>query len=221
MKTKAIKNAQPIQKFEVEAVKNLVNDFLKGLSFKYIGSLGFKETSSDVDVVVKDVNFPQLIETIEERTLEYKYSPGFGLLSVGLEFRDKVIQLDIFNTKDFGWSDFMFGGNRQRNQLLMAIIVGQTKQFTDKTTYNQYNLRVDSGLWKTTKTTVNSKGQPLKNPKIIDSQWVTSNPTQILTMFHIPQHIVHDFNLLLEYYDSDTNPFRHEIMNKFREYQND
>lgn len=219
MKNKAIKTSQPIHISEVEAVKRLVDDFLVGLTFKYIGSLGKKENSSDVDVVVLDVNFPQLIETIEERCLEYKYSAGFGLLSVGLEFRDKVIQLDIFNTKSLDWADFIFSGNRQRNQLLMAVIVGQSKQQIDKTTYRQYNLRIDSGLWLTTKTPINSKGQPLKNPKTIDSSWLMSNPYVILSMFNIPKHIVHDFDLMLEYYDNEENPCRDEIMQKFKEYE--
>jgi hypothetical protein len=206
--SKAIKHSVPIHISQVESVKEFVNQFLSGNEFEYIGSIGKKEFSSDVDVVIK--TSPNFFKHVGKSV----WSGGLNIRSIPLPFNGKTIQLDLFFTENMEWSKFILLGNKQRNQLLMAHIIASSKVWIDEHTFRQFNIRVPTGLWGVTKTVLSEKGNLLKNAKILNAYFSTDNPNEICKQFGL------EYDKCLNFEDLWEQVKDNELtINRYKEYQ--
>jgi hypothetical protein len=212
---KAIKQASPILLEEVPALKNVLEAFvLNGYQFEYVGSLGNKPISSDVDVVIQ-TSRSDFFKSRPELLPDAKFYPGFNLASVPIPFNGKVIQLDLFFTEDIKWSKFILSGNRDRNQLLMAAVISKTRQYLDVGVWEQMNIRIPSGVWNVIKTDEGPSGVKLKKPNIISEEFTSNSPKFIFELINVPYTGNPTYEYLLSYLEKDES-----VMVRFHNYQN-
>lgn len=206
---KAIKEAVAIHIDDVDAIKEIIDNILAGINYEYIGSIGKKQYSSDVDVIVEG----NPVDTISHLFPDAIHKPGFKLISIGVPFKNNVIQLDVFYTDNMEWSRFIYSGDKNRNQLLMAALICRTKIKLDQYTYQQSNIRLTSGVWDVTKTTLSKTGKPIKTPRLLSETFLSADP----------KYIYNELGCKTEDYSFEYlwNRFRYdqEIMDKFKDYQ--
>lgn len=214
MKTKAIKNAAPILLEEVQELKNILETFvLDGYEYEYVGSIGKKEVSSDVDVVICS-NMFDFFNNHPELKVNAILSKGFNLASIPLDFKGEIIQLDIFFSEDLKWSEFILGGNRDRNQLLMAAVIVKSYFPLTKYSWEQKNIRIPSGVWYVEKTNMSTTGNRLVKTRILKEKFCSASLEYISDLIDCPIFKLRSFELLFEHFREDA-----PIMEKFYDYQ--
>lgn len=214
---KAIPNAEPILLEEVPALKSHLAELFDDYVYQYVGSLGKKPVSSDVDIII-DYPMNKFLDSCDPMIkANAKISAGFNLVSLPHIFNGKIIQLDLFfmeESDSWMWNRFMYSGSKERNQLLMAAVICKTKKFIQPGTWEQYNIRLNTGLWKVTKTNYSQRGQPIKNPRLLGQQFISNSPAYIYDMLEIPWEPSGSFEYLWENLKDNE-----EVVAKFNDYR--
>lgn len=162
---KAIKSSVPIHISEYENVKYWISHFLingLGISedqFRFIGSFGKKEFSSDVDIAVleESVSLEVLSKIFDKTGIEYKIVKGFNQISFGYPFNGKIFQVDLMLSKSLDWTEFIYyspnllNGESQykgiyRNLLLSAILITESRIELEDGSISQRILRLNEGI---------------------------------------------------------------------------
>lgn len=231
--SKGLFNSKPIHISQVDSLECNLETFFHLLGLKreewcFVGSIGKKEFSNDVDVAVKfdrDGEFEEWVQLFRDLNLEIKTSKGFNLISVGYQFESRTIQLDLFLTKDLSWTKYMlyspnlstgeskFGGI-YRNLLMMATSISETKTFIDEYTWEQDQIELFTGWYRVKKTVKSKDGKILKNPRILERCLLATDPYFIFSSLGLEK--VYTFEDLL-FQVKNKQRFK-EIKYKFEEY---
>jgi len=198
---KAIKTSQPLLLSEVEEFKRTVSmNLLQAVpihDFCFIGSVGKKIESNDVDIAVVG-SYRGTLDILNELGFEIKESIGFNIISFGYPFNDKIIQVDFMFTENLEWSKFMYyspnlmvGESKYkglyRNMLLSDIAIVENREQLSYCDFEQYSIVMGKGLFKTIKTTRSVKGfgKELKNPRILSQVLITDDPIEMLKILRL------------------------------------
>lgn len=213
-KPKAIKDASPIYLNEVPDLKNILEHFvLNNYEYAYVGSIGSKTISGDVDVVLRS-NINDFFDSRPELRRSAKISHGFNLASIPIPFNGKTIQLDVFFTDDLEWSKFILSGNKDRNQLLMAAIIVKSWLPLTEHSWEQKNIRIPSGVWYVEKTNISTVGNRLAKSRILNEAFCSSSLAYISDLVDCPIVKFYTFETLFEHFQNDV-----KILEKFYGYQ--
>jgi len=198
---KAIKTSQPLLLSEVEEFKRIVSmNLLQAFpihDFCFIGSVGKKLESNDVDIAVVG-SYRGTLDILNELGFEIKESIGFNIISFGYPFNDKIIQVDLMFTENLEWSEFMYyspnlmiGESKYkglyRNMLLSDIAVVESKQWISELDFRQCSIVMNKGLFTTTKTYRSKiRTRPeLKNPRILSQEFISHDVPQMLKILRL------------------------------------
>lgn len=162
---KAIRSASPIHISEYENVKYWISHFLingLGISedqFRFIGSFGKKEFSSDIDIAIleESINLEMLSRIFDKTKIEYKIVKGFNQISFGYPFTGKILQVDLMLSKNLDWTEFIYyspdllNGESQykgiyRNLLMSAILITESRIELEDGSISQIILRLNEGI---------------------------------------------------------------------------
>ncbi len=208
---KAIKSSEPINEtdllncYELFKSEVLFNSFnlIEPFDFIPIGSFNKKvegDLYSDIDIAInsKSISYEFFKKWVIGR-FDHKLSPGFNQISIGYPFDQKIVQIDLMFRDNLEWAKEMYHSPNfklneskfkgvYRNMLLMSVVTSNSFEPIDELTYKQNSLRLDTGLWKTTKTYWNSTHTKiLKNPRLIpeEDEFITNDFSELKRiLFH-------------------------------------
>lgn len=133
-------NSKPLHISKVDSFEISIENWfdMVGLERKYwcfIGSIGKKEFSGDVDIAVLSDSLEDWKDTFEQLGLECRIFKGFNQISFGYPFEGQMVQVDLMLTTDLEWSKFIYyspnlstleskyGGIYRKNLLVSLIKV--------------------------------------------------------------------------------------------------
>ncbi len=173
-------------------------------NWSFIGSLGKKEFSGDVDIAVlsgynDDLN--DWAEIFEQLELDYKIFKGFNQISFGYPFEGQIVQVDLMLTQDLDWSKFIYYspnlssgeskyGGIYRNLLLSSLIISESRFETTDGNIEQFILRLDRGLFWVTKSFKDVDGKIRKTSNIIKESYITQNVDSLCSYFQLKNPIM-------------------------------
>jgi hypothetical protein len=225
---KAIKSSTPIKLEDQVEFKQFIHaNLIRGFQIKdycYIGSFGKKLESNDVDVAVIG-DFENVVEILNTLELEFKIHSGFNIISIGVPFKDQIIQVDLMFTDNLEWSKFIYyspnlmdGESKYkglyRNMLLSDLAVIETRKQINDFKFEQLSIVPHKGLVRTEKTLLTDKGGILKNPKIIKQTFLTNEPSEVLEILNLSNYCM-TFESL--YAQVNARSTKGEIEAKFKE----
>lgn len=202
-------NSTPLHISKVDSFEESITNWFEmvGLERKYwtfIGSIGKKEFSGDVDIAVLEKENRGLEfwkELIEKLGLDFKVVKGFNQISFGYPFEGQTIQVDLMLSQDLEWSKFIYyspnlsTGESEfkgiyRNLLLSSLIITESRVEIDKYTCNQHILRLNEGLVAVTKSFINDFDEITKVSKIINEKFITNKSSEICKMYDLQEPIL-------------------------------
>lgn len=198
--------SKPIHISQVETLENQLENLFSiiGLSrddWSFVGSIGKKEFSGDVDVVVKiekDEDFSRWCDLLTRSGFEFKPSKGFNLISFGFPLQLKplleshIIQVDLFLTRHLDWVKFiryapnLSAGESKfegiyRNLLLSAIAITESRQVSGNT-IRQFVIRFDEGLFAVVK---ERQSETAKTSKVVQEYFITADPEEFASFLDL------------------------------------
>lgn len=204
--SKGLFNSTPIHISQVETLEIQLENFFSSVGLErqywaFVGSIGKKEFSVDVDVAVQINDSEGLVdwaETFEQIGLEYKISKGFNLISLGFPLRleplqeSQIIQVDLFLTQHLDWVKFiryapnLSAGESKfegiyRNLLLSAIAITESRQVSGNT-IRQFVIRFDEGLFAVVK---ERQSETAKTSKVVQEYFVTADPEEFASFLDL------------------------------------
>ncbi len=198
MKSKAIKNFSPIHINDLTELKLNLEKTLNELGiteYDYIGSVGKKEWMNDIDIaVIGDIFVIQ--SKLEEKGIEFKLALGFNQISFAHNFNNEIVQVDLMFTQNLEWTKFMFYSPNfiqseshfkgvYRNLLFADILRTETKNWINKTDYNQLTIQFTKGLFLTSKTHLSEKGNWIKTPRVLQTKLITNDYKEFLQILRL------------------------------------
>jgi hypothetical protein len=225
---KAIKSSTPIKlEDQVEFKQFIHTGLIRGFNIKdycYIGSFGKKLESNDVDIAVIG-DFDETVRILTNGDLEFKVQSGFNIISIGVPFKEQIVQVDLMFTDNLEWSKFIYyspnlmeGESKYkgtyRNMLLSDISIVETRKWMNDFRFEQLSIVPHKGLVRTEKTLLTDKGGILKNPKIISQTFLTNEPSEVLQILNLSNYCM-TFESL--YAQVSARPTKGEIEAKFKE----
>jgi hypothetical protein len=225
---KAIKSSTPIKlEDQVEFKQFIHTGLIRGFNIKdycYIGSFGKKFESNDVDIAVIG-DFEQVIRILTKNQIEFKVQNGFNIISIGVSFKEQIVQVDLMFTDNLEWSKFIYyspnlmeGESKYkgtyRNMLLSDLAVIETRKKLSEFEFVQLSIVPHQGLVRTLKTTLGNKGKILSTPKIIKQTFLTNEPSEVLQILNLSEDCQTWESL---YAQVRSRPTKGEIEAKFKE----
>ena len=159
-------NSSPLHISKVDSFEISIENWfdivgLKKEYWTFIGSIGKKEFSGDVDIAIlqssPDGDLEDWKDTFEQLGLKYRIFKGFNQISFGYPFEGQMVQVDLMLTTDLEWSKFIYyspnlstleskyGGIYRKNLLVSLIKVESFKKSVGG--YERYILTNDQGMF--------------------------------------------------------------------------
>jgi len=156
---------------------------------KYLNEgIEFNKISLSIDLILKESGF--------ETTL----LKGFDQVSVKIPIngdeKNGFSQVDLMPTPDLKWAKFIYHSpnlaedeskykGAVRNALLMSLVSEPSKDITKLfegkiEEYNSLSIRFSTGLWNIKRSFMGKKGQIIKNGIVLDSEFISNNPQDII-----------------------------------------
>lgn len=204
--SKGLFKSFPIHISQVKTLENQLEQFfiLCGLlreNWGFVGSIGKKEFSGDVDVLVKiekDEDFSRWCDLLTRLGFDFKPSKGFSLISFGFPLRleplqeSQIIQVDLFLTRHLDWVKFiryapnLSAGESKfegiyRNLLLSAIAITESRQVSGNT-IRQFVIRFDEGLFAVVK---ERQSETAKTSKVVHEYFATADPEEFASFLDL------------------------------------
>lgn len=204
--SKGLFNSLPIHISQVETLEIQLENFFSSVGLErqywaFVGSIGKKESSRDVDVAIQINDSEGLVdwvETFDQIGLDYKISKGFNLISFGFPLQLKplleshIIQVDLFLTRHLDWVKFiryapnLSAGESKfegiyRNLLLSAIAITESRQVSGNT-IRQFVIRFDAGLFAVIK---ERQSETAKASKVVQEYFVTADPEEFASFLDL------------------------------------
>ena len=220
---------QPITEEEINKVFNEISIRLNelGLKFCALGSFNKKkegELYNDLDIAI-EMPFDNGLDIVKkicldnEDTIKFgKSNDKFNTVSIGYKINDEYnAQVDFMFCDNIEFAAFAFHSPNFKldeskykgmyaSILLQSIIRNipiRKTYFEDGTLkeWSYYSLSQKDGLHKKTKTFLGAKGNRIKNPKLLENEFITNNPNEIISIISedIDFETVWSFEKLLDY----------------------
>jgi len=212
-----------------------------------LGSFGKKPLNQkygDLDIAVKtNLSFEDVANRMEHLgKFETIRMPGFNQVTIGYPIKgdpNSICQVDLMLTSNITWSKFAYDSPNLRAEeskykgayssfMKMSIISEGLKKIEKQDEngftieYSMVSMRLNSGLWKVTKTHQGKKGL-IKTAKILKEEFITNNPDEVLEMMFgkiFDKSKTANFEYIWEYMlNNPFFPYKHklsEIISKFK-----
>lgn len=195
---KAFPESSPLNKADFKIFEAHIRERLSSFGvddddYCFIGSFPHKAVVRDVDVAILidyDVLCTKFSAYDEGRV---KFMPGFRQISFAMDFDNKSVQVDLMCVTSLEWAKFIYNpgiGSKYkglyRNLLLQALLKTETHFQHNDGSYAEVVIRYSTGVYLVTKTRVSQKtGRVTKIPILLDSLFVTNDPTDFLRAFNL------------------------------------
>lgn len=159
--------------------------------YRFIGSIGKKELSNDVDIAV-DGDINEVVEILKMNEYDYVVRKGLNQVSVGWPFKNQIVQVDLMFGSNLDWLEYIYYSPNllkheskykgvYRNLLLSALIITESRKVIDEFNLEQNILRLDSGLFWVHKRFNNKKTKS----EIIEEKFITNEPLRMLEILRL------------------------------------
>lgn len=203
-------DCQPITEEELNAIFNQISVRLSELGFKFctLGSFNKKkegELYNDLDIAIEapfDIGVSivkQVCLDNEDTTKFGKANEKFNTVTIGYKINDEYnAQVDFMFCDNIEFAAFAFHSpnfklDESKYKGMYASILLQSiirnipihkTYFEDGTLkeWSYYSLSQKDGLHKKTKTFLGVKGNKIKNPKILENEFISNDPKEILNI---------------------------------------